>query len=319
MQDLWNSPEPVEGSGSNRSVFRSRLVRLAALPAAAVLALSACGGGDQDTGTEETPAVEADQELAALVPDDIADKGVITIGVDSEYPPAEFLDTDGKTVIGFDIELFDAAAAKLGLATDWQSAPFDAIITGVNSGKYDVGVSSFTINNERLENVNMVSYFNVGTQWFGLSGNPNDVDPDNACGKRIAVQAGTVQVPDIEARSAECVEKGADPIDIQQFESQTQATTSVVSGQNDASLADLPVSGYAIEQTGGGKLETYGEQYEAAPYGVVTPKEDTELAEAIRAAFAAIIEDGVYGEILADWQLQNGAIETPEVNPSVEQ
>ncbi|TDQ53568.1 amino acid ABC transporter substrate-binding protein (PAAT family) [Actinorugispora endophytica] len=318
MKALWNSPESTGTPGTSRPVSRVRLPYLTALPVAAVLALSACGGGDA-SDPEDSPVVEADEELAAMVPADLAEEGVITIGVDSEYPPAEFLDTDGQTVIGFDVELFDAAAAKLGLETDWQSAPFDAIITGVDSGKYDVGVSSFTINNERLENVNMVSYLTAGTQWFGLAGNPNDVDPDNACGRRIAVQAGTVQVPDIEARSEQCEEDGEAPIEIQQFESQTQATTSVVSGQSDASLADLPVSGYAIEQTGGGKLETYGDQYEAAPYGVVTPKEDTELAEAIAAGYAAIIEDGTYGEILAEWGIGNGAIETPEVNPSVEQ
>ncbi|WP_285757917.1 ABC transporter substrate-binding protein [Nocardiopsis ansamitocini] len=279
-----------------------------------MLTLSACGGSDE----EQTPAeqVEADDELAALVPDDLAEKGVVTIGVESAYPPGEFLDTDGTTVIGFNVELYDAAMAKLGLTTDWQSAPFDAIITGVTSNKYDVGVSSFTINAERLEQVNMVSYFNVGTQWFGLAGNPNDVDPDDACGKSVAVQSGTVQVEDIEARSEACEEDGKDPISIQQYEDQTLATNSVVSGQNDASLADLPVSGYAISQTGD-KLETYGEQYEAAPYGVVVPKDETELAEAVRAAYASIIEDGTYAEILDKWDIANGAIETPEVNPSV--
>ncbi|UOE22229.1 ABC transporter substrate-binding protein [Thermobifida halotolerans] len=292
---------------------------LAVLPVAAVLALSACGGGAEEEAAEpeDAPAVAVDEELAAMVPDEIAEDGVITIGVDSEYPPAEFLDTDGQTVIGFDVELFDAVAGKLGLETDWQSAPFDSIITGVDSGKYDVGVSSFTITAERLENVTMVSYLVVGTQWFGLAGNPEGVDPDDACGKRIAVQVGTIQVDDIQARNDRCVEEGKEPIEIQQFESQTQATSSVVSGQSDASLADLPVAAYAIEQTGQ-ELETYGEQYEAAPYGVVVPKEDTELAEVIRAGFAAVMEDGTYDEILAEWGIQGGGIETPEVNPDVE-
>jgi len=317
VKDLWRSAEPATARDTQLSGPRRRLLHLAALPAAAVLTLSACGGGGEEAGGGGDDAPAADAELAALVPDDLAERGVITIGVDSEYPPAEFLDTDGQTVIGFDVELFDAVAAKLGLETDWQSAPFDSIITGVDSGKYDVGVSSFTITAERLENVTMVSYLVVGTQWFGLAGNPEGVDPDNACGKRIAVQAGTIQVDDIQARSDKCVDEGKDPIEIQQFESQTQATSSVVSGQSDASLADLPVAAYAIEQTGD-KLETYGEQYEAAPYGVVLPKDDAELAEAIRAAFAAIMEDGTYGEILADWGIESGGIEAPEVNPDVE-
>src|SRR6266542_1917058 len=79
----------------------------------------------------------------------VAACGKLLIGTDSTYAPSEFLDTDGKTVIGFDVDLFNAVAAKLGLTTQWTSAKFDAIIPGVESGKYEVGVSSFTINDER--------------------------------------------------------------------------------------------------------------------------------------------------------------------------
>nr|WP_179646465.1 ABC transporter substrate-binding protein [Spinactinospora alkalitolerans] len=282
---------------------------------ASVLALAACGGGEGGEA-DAPPTVEADPELAAMVPQEISDAGSVRIGVDASYAPAEFLDTDGQTVIGFDVELFDAVAGKLGLETEWQPAPFGNIITGVDSGRYDLGISSFTINDERLEQANMVSYFNVGTQWFTQAGSTAGVDPDNACGRRIAVQANTVQVPDIQARSEQCVEDGEDEIVIEQFEGQDQATESIVSGKNDAGLADLPVAVYAVEQTGG-QLETLGEQYEAAPYGAVVNKDDTELAEAVAAGYQAIIDDGTYGEILAEWGLEQGAIEQPEINPDV--
>ena len=59
-----------------------------------------------------------------------------------------------------------------------------------------MGISSFTINPDRLKEVDMVSYFNAGTQWATQPGNPKGVDPDNACGKNIAVQTGTVQETD---------------------------------------------------------------------------------------------------------------------------
>ena len=122
------------------------------------------------------------------MPDAVKSDGKLLIGTDSSYAPNEFLDTDGKTVIGFDVDLFNAVAAKLGLKTEWQSAMFDAIIPGVQSGKYEIGVSSFTINDERKQQANMVSYFNAGTQWGTKKGNPNGVQPDDACGKKVAVQ-----------------------------------------------------------------------------------------------------------------------------------
>ncbi len=286
----------------------------------AVLVLSACGGGSD--GSEESedsgPQVEADAELAEMVPQDIRDKGTLKVGTDSSYAPAEYLDEDGATIIGFDVELFDAVAAKLDLTAEWESSQFGTIVEGVDTGKYDVGISSFTINEERLEQANMVSYYNVGTQWFTAAGNPADVDPDNACGKKVAVQQDTIQVEDIQARSDACEEAGDPKIDIQQFEGQDQATESIVSGNSDAGLADMPVAIYAVEQTDG-QLEVLGEQYEAAPYGAVVSLDNTELAEAIAAGYQSIIDDGTYDEILSGWGLdEQGTLTESEVNPSVE-
>ncbi|WP_394347307.1 ABC transporter substrate-binding protein [Streptomonospora litoralis] len=292
---------------------------------AALLALSACGGGGGEGGTgggaaspASTPSVQADPELADMVPQEIRDQGFVKIGTDSTYPPAEYLSPDGETVVGFDVQLFNAVAAKLDLQTRWQSSAFGTIVEGVDTGKYDVGVSSFTINEERMQQVNMVSYYTVGTQWFTAEGNPENVAPDDACGKNVAVQANTIQVPDIEARSQECVDNGEQQINVSKYKGQNQATESIISGRNDAGLADMPVAVYAVEQTEG-QLQTIGEQYEAAPYGAITAKDATELAEAIRAGYQSIMDDGTYTEILAEWELDGqGTLDQAEVNPSVE-
>ncbi|MFL1426681.1 MULTISPECIES: ABC transporter substrate-binding protein [unclassified Nocardiopsis] len=292
-----------------------------ALALAGVLALSACGGSDpagEEGATPEKPAVEVDEELAALVPADIAEAGTVRIGVEASYPPGEYLDPDGETVLGFNVDLLEAALGKLGLEADWEPTSFDSIIIGVDTGTYDLGSSSFTVTAERMEQINMVSYFSSGTQWFAQAGNPQNVDPDNACGMRVAVQSDTTHDEDIEARSQACVDAGEDPITIQKFENQPLATETVVSGVNDASLADMPTSAYALEQTGEGVLEFIGEQYDAAPYGILTHKEQTDLADAIAAAFNAIIEDGTYEQVLAEWGVEAGGLESAEVNPAAE-
>src|SRR5207253_508501 len=98
-----------------------------------------------------------DQALAAKVPAAVKSAGKIVVGTDSSYAPSEFLDSDGKTVIGFDVDLFNAVAAKFGLKTEWQSAKFDDIIPGVGSAKYNIGVSSFTVNADREKQATMVS------------------------------------------------------------------------------------------------------------------------------------------------------------------
>ncbi|MFE9207204.1 ABC transporter substrate-binding protein [Micromonospora sp. NPDC007230] len=289
----------------------------AAGAAVLLLSLAACGekenSGEPGAGPSVTAA--ADSALAAKVPDAIKADGVIKVGTDSTYAPAEFLDNDGKTVIGFDVELFNAVAQKLGLKAEYESAPFDSILPGVDSGKYEVGVSSFTINAERLKSVNMVSYFSAGTQWATKKGNPGGVDSENACGKKIAVQTGTVQVDDITARSKKCTDAGKPAITIDQYQAQSDATAAVVSGKDDAMLADSPVGAYAVKQSGG-QLELLGDIYESAPYGYAVKKDQQAFAEVLKEAVQAVITDGSYKTALEKWGVEGGAVTSSELNPA---
>src|SRR3954452_2076016 len=126
----------------------------------------------------------------------------------------------------------------------------------------------------------MVSYFNAGTQWATKKGNPAKIDPDNACGKKIAVQKATVQVDDITARSQKCTSGGKPEITIDQYDGQDEATAAVVSGKDDAGLDDLPVMDYAVQQPNR-QLELLGEPYGSAPYGYVVAKDQAESAQVL--------------------------------------
>ncbi|MFF5172187.1 ABC transporter substrate-binding protein [Micromonospora sp. NPDC000089] len=282
-----------------------------------LLSLAACGEKENSAEPGAGPSVTAaaDSNLAAKVPDAIKADGVIKVGTDSTYAPAEFLDQDGKTVVGFDVELFNAVAQKLGMKAEYESAPFDSILPGVDSGKYEVGVSSFTINAKRLQSVNMVSYFSAGTQWATKKGNPAGVDAENACGKKIAVQTGTVQVDDITARSKKCTDAGKPAIKVDQYQAQSDATAAVVSGKNDAMLADSPVGAYAVKKSNG-QMELLGDIYESAPYGYAVKKDQQAFAEVLKEAVAAVIADGSYKSALQKWGVDGGAITSAELNPA---
>lgn len=283
----------------------------------AALALSACGssslGGDPGAESAPTVSVSENVDLASKLPENIKSAGVIKIGTDATYAPNEFLAGDGKTVQGMDVDVFNAVAAKFGVKTEWNPADFGSIINGVNGNKYDIGISSFTINDERMKQVNMVSYFKAGSQWATAAGNPKGVDPENACGKNIAVQSNTTQeLDDLPVRQKKC---GSNKINVLSLKDQSQATAAVVSGKADAMLADSPVVAYAVKQSGG-KLEPLGDIYEAAPYGYVVPKDQTEFAEAIVEALKEIEKDGAYKAALEKWGVEQGAISDFAVNPT---
>jgi polar amino acid transport system substrate-binding protein len=296
----------------------SPVVTLTAGAAIMGLALSGCGSNSLSTSTASSSAPAASQSvdaaIAAALPAKIKSAKKIVVGVDTSYPPSEFLNADGKTANGFDIDLFNAVAQKFGVTVEWKTANFSSIILGVSSGKFDVGVSSFTINPDRKKQVDMVSYYTAGTQWIVPKGNPKKVNPDNACGLNVGVQKGTVQIDDLTARSKKCTGAGKKPINQIVEELQVKVNTDVVSGKADAMAADSPVGLYAVKQTNGA-VEPVGASYGSAPYGYVLPKGQTAFANAMVSALKSLDASGDYKKILTTWGVQSGAISSFALNP----
>ena len=115
--------------------------------------------------------MKKDASIAALLPDSVTKDGKFTVGMDTSYAPAEFLAEDGKTPVGYDVDLVKAMANIFGLKADPVTANFDSIIPSVGS-KYDIGVSSFTVTNERLDSVDFVTFYKAGSTWVTKKGNP---------------------------------------------------------------------------------------------------------------------------------------------------
>lgn len=278
---------------------------------ALALTLSACGSDSlSQPNASASVSVTANPALNAKLPEKIRKAGIIQIGVDATYKPNEYL--NGTTVVGWDVELFDAVAAKLGVKTKWNPTAFDSLLGGVQSGKYNIGVSSFTISNDRLTKNTMVSYADVGTQWLTLAGNPKGVDKDNPCGKTVAVQSGTVQDDEVTALNAgKCA---SNQIKKLPYTGQDEVTNAVFIGKADAMLADYPVIQSAVS-TSQGKLTPLGEQYGRALYGYAFAKNDQAFANAVAAALAELKKEGVYGQIMSKYGIQADEISEFQVNP----
>jgi polar amino acid transport system substrate-binding protein len=302
------------------------LKAFALLPAFALVGLSvACGaGGDGSggagnssapaaSGTAEIPVVAKDDKLAALVPAAIKADGKIVVGQDQSYAPNEFVD-NGK-VTGFDVDLGTAIGQKLGVQMDFQNADFSGIIIGLAAAKYEMAMSSFTINADRLKTVDMVSYYKAGTSLAVLKGNPDKINLDDLCGKSVAVQKGTTQVEDLEARSTKCTGAGKAAINLTQLTAQTDVNLALTAKRAQAMLADSPVIDYALKQTGGA-LEIIGDPYDSAPYGIALKKDQATYGQAVQGAVQALIDDGTYRKILDKWGLNPvGVIAKAEINP----
>ena len=298
----------------------ARLAPIAVLASAALL-LSGCvnntpatPGGSAAPGGETT-SVTKDDEAAALLPEEIVSAGKLVIGTDATYAPNEYKDAEGNPV-GWEIELADAMAAKLGLTTEYNIAKFDNIIPSITGGKYDLGLSSFFDTKERQQQVDMIDYYTAGIQWAAAAG--ATVDPDDACGLKLAVQNGTTEaLDDGPAKSEACVAAGKPPIELLGYDTQDDATAAVTLGRADAMSADSPVTQYAVAQSGG-KLETMGDVYSVFLYGMPIAKDRGTLGEALQDALQSLMDDGTYTSILEKWGVEQGAIDTIDINGATE-
>ena len=180
-----------------KNIFRNLAALV--LGASLCLAAGACGTRDDGDGGTKNAAgkttqgydvtkVETVDEIAALVPDDVKSDGRLTVGMDTSYAPAEFLAEDGRTPVGYDVDLSKALAKVMGREAEDNVASFDLIIPAVGS-KYDIGISSVTITPERMGGVDFVRMYKAGSTWVTKEGNPDGIDPKDV----MAYPAGAEQ------------------------------------------------------------------------------------------------------------------------------
>ncbi|MET9111119.1 ABC transporter substrate-binding protein [Streptomyces zhihengii] len=294
--------------------------------ATGMLLVSSCGdpGEPDPSGSSHQAAAEA--PLHHLLPPEIAEQGFITVGSDIAFPPVEFEDGSGN-IVGVDPDIAQEMGRKLGVQFKFENAPFDTLVTDLNSGRFDIAMSAMTDTKERRdgidpetgqkvgEGVDFVDYFTAGISLYTLTSSNADLkDWKDLCGMSVAVQAGTVAHDIAQSQEERCAEGPAGQLKIEQFDSDEQAQARVFAGGADVGASDYPVAAYAVKQAEGDSLRIVGRQLGAAPYGIATRKSEGQLREALRAALNAIIQDGSYGKVLAKWGLAEGAVDKARTN-----
>lgn len=305
----------------SNKIFKS-IKPIAAIATLALIGCT-CACGPADSKAEDPDVarsydvskVQKDEEIAKLVPESVAKTGELTVGVNVSYAPAEFFAADGKTPVGYEIDFSKALAKLMGLKAKIMHAQFDSIIPAIGS-KYNVGISGFTVNSERMKSVDFVTYANAGLSFEVRKGNPTKVDPKNLCGKKVTLETGTVGEPIMEEAKKQCVANNDKPLEILSFKDQTDATTALLSGRADVMYADTPVAGYAAIKNSG-KLEILESSDDAEPMGAAVKKGDAKMLKLIKAAIDKLMKNGVYKDILKKWGVENVAIKEAQVNPEV--
>jgi polar amino acid transport system substrate-binding protein len=297
---------------------KRRVVTAVAALASAAALLPGCGSSDNSTQATSTPAGGGTKNAAAAaqVPAEVKAKGTLRVAADATYPPNESIAPDGKTVVGMDADLAKAIGGALGLKVNVVNGTFDSIIPGLASGKYDLGMSSFTDTKEREQTVDFVTYFTAGTSFYvKTQGGPDIGGLADLCGRKVAVEKGTTQAADVTAQSKKCVAAGKPAVKLSVFPDQNGANLAINSGRADIGMADSPVAAYQVSKSND-QFKVVGKAYGTAPYGIAIPKGNG-MAKPVLSGLKALMADGRYAAILKKWGVQDGAITSPQINGAI--
>lgn len=249
------------------------------------------------------------------LPSSIRSRGSITAAIVPNYPPLELRDPATNQLTGFDVELGNEIAKRLGVTMRWQETSFDQMMSSVRTGRADIILSGMSDTAERRGVASFVNYLRSGSQIFTQASRAAEFPAREAfCGKSVGASRRTNYVNVLKAFSdAECVAKGRPEIRIVGTEGSADARTQLRQGRIDAAMQGGETLPYLMAQ----EPNTYalvGDPVDYTLMGIATAKEAAELQAAIAGALRAILADGTYAALLAKWNLTPSAVAEVTIN-----
>lgn len=240
-------------------------------------------------------ALGASATLATAEPK-LVEPGTLSIGSDLTYPPFVYL-VDEKPA-GFDVEVVEAIAARMDLATKWVDTRFAALIPGIRAGHFDIIASALYVTEERQQVLNFVPYTKAGSSIMVLaSASDKPATVADLCGKSVSSIRGASWIPKLVASAAEVC--GGKTIDVREFDTDAQATQAMRAGAVDAQFIDNVVAAEVVGRQGTEFEVTSAEVLYPVLVALAVLPENTELLDAVAVALAEIRADGSFDEIRA--------------------
>jgi polar amino acid transport system substrate-binding protein len=254
-------------------------VAIIALIAISVFALTACGSNGSSSSGSATPTSGATTAAATF-----------TYAASGTYPPFSMV-ANGK-LTGFDIELGQLLAQKMGMTAKAVTNPFETIIEGMNANKYDAVIGSLAITPERQKVVDFtMPYYTSGAQIYVRNDNTTITSAADLRGKKIGVVAASTYLA--------LAKKLTDPSKAITYQSDTIALQDCVAGRVDAVITDQVVGGLAIKK--GLTIKPVGTPQETTDQAIAVRKDEGDLLKKLNDALTQAKQDGSYKALSMKW------------------
>ncbi|MEG2080622.1 MAG: transporter substrate-binding domain-containing protein [Oscillospiraceae bacterium] len=220
-------------------------------------------------------------------------KEKLIMATNANFPPYEFIEGEGGKVIGIDAEIAGKIAEKLNMELQIEDVEFGSIVTGVQSGKFNMGMAGMTVTDERKQSVSFSNSYAKGIQVIIVKEGSTIKTTDDLVGKKIGVQQDTTG--DIYA--SDTPDKGGfGKENVVSFKNGADAVTALTAGKVDAVIIDNePAKAFVKANTGLKILDT---EYVSEEYAICIAKENTALLEKVNKALDELIKDGTVKSII---------------------
>ncbi len=239
------------------------------------------------TATEANIENEADDELAQ-----IQKNGVLRVGVEGTYPPMTYHDEDGK-LTGFDVEVAEKIAEKLGVTAEFTESGWDSLLAGIDSGRLDTVINAVSITDEREIKYDFAGpYFYITQQIVVAADDDSITDMDSLRGKKVANTVTTAYQDILEEAGAELV-----PISTAE-----EAASLITSGRADFTTFNSVVfNEYLTQHPEAGLKAAFDIPDVIDTYAVPVKKGETRLHDAIQQALDELSQEGVLTELSIEY------------------
>ena len=221
------------------------------------------------------------------------DKDTLIAGTESTYPPYEYRNEKGE-LVGFDIELTEIIAERLGKKVEWLDMSFDGLIPSIQMNKIDIVAAGMSATEERARVVSFSEPYEISFSAFVMKSDNLAKDVDDIAGKVVAVQIGTVQ---------ESFARSLGNVEVKTFQKFDDCVREVILGRASATLMDIPVAkSYVAAKDFAGKVDiAFNKQITGADKAIAMSKKDTDLIEAVNKIIVEMEKSGELGALREKW------------------
>ena len=264
---------------------------LAAFGTVAAGAMLAGCGNSTATSTDSSSDAKSDEKKGMTLIED----GKLTVVAELGFAPFEYMDEKTGEPVGFDVDVINAVAEKMGLTASYlPNQKFDTLVPIIKQGgKADVSIAAITITDERMESVDFSEpYLDSNQAIVVAKGSSETEETLNDASKQVVCQGGTTGDEWIGENLPDAVRVPVDDV--------TAALTGVQTGLYQAMVVDLPVASYMLSQSFS-DLEIVKEIPTGEQYGIAVSKDNPELTQAVNKALEDMKSDGTMKEIETKW------------------